>query len=232
MNSYPDNSVQYLTDGNWWEEDKSGKLSRGSLINAYVQFFSEIPYELIAERSHPTAHDCITVRAAPISLTRGSASTATLPIAALPRLDGAECYIANRAKRRPCLVLGTVDQPRVDRSLVNGMAKHSTAPFVPIVPYYGVEQKGRAGYNPEFVEKIKHASYPQFMWDELPHTSKESILRFDQIQPLGTHYQSSSLLNYKLTDAAMEVIDEWLLMLINGSQGEILPIFRDIVADL
>ena len=117
MNNYPENSVQYLTEGGWWEEDKSGKLSRGSLVNAYVQFFSEIPYELIAERSHPTAHDCISVKAAPLSVQRGSASTATLPIAALPRLNGAECYIANRAKRRPCLVLGTVDKPSIAKSL-------------------------------------------------------------------------------------------------------------------
>ncbi len=70
------------------------------------------------------------------------------------------------------------------------------------------------------------------MWDELPHTSKESILRFDQIQPLGTHYQSSLHLNYKLTAAAMEVINEWFLMLINGSQGEILPEFRELMAEL
>ncbi|MCP4050219.1 MAG: hypothetical protein GY730_05890 [bacterium] len=228
MNNYPEDSLQYLTNS-WWEEDDTKDLLRGSLVLAHIQFFYNPPLELIAGRVYPNDHSNISMKAQPLSLNRGTANSNSLPIAALPRLDGAECHIINRAKRRPCLVIGEIKRPSISRHLTLGMAKHSTAPFIPIAPYFGVDQTGRAGYNNNFVEKTKHACYPQFMWDRLPHTGKESILRFDHIQPLGMHYMSYKKLKYKLSNDAMDIIDEWLLKFINGTDGEFLPTFRKLI---
>ena len=207
-NNYPIDSIQSLAQS-WWIKSDSEILTRGSLVNTYVQFFYQIPRELVAEREDPYKHDKVTIKSIPLS-PKQTHQASSLPIAAFPRLEGADCFIINRAKRRPCIVIGEVSRPPIAKSLIRGMSKHQTAPFVAIAPYYGVEQNSRAGYNPEFVERIKHASYPQFMWDILPHSEKESILRLDQIQPLGIHYQSYEHSGYKLSEEALALFDEWL----------------------
>ena len=111
-------------------------------------------------------------------------------------------------------------------------ARNVESPFVSIAPFYGVEQKGRAGYNPEFVERIKHATYPQFMWDILPHTENESMLRFDQLQPLGIHHQSYSHTGYKLSEEALNLIDEWLYWYINGIDGKEIASMRELINEI
>ena len=84
-----------------------------------------------------------------------------LPVAAMALHDD-ELWTAYRAKKRPCLVLVS-DVPAVDNKLRRGMPKRSTAPTVIVAPYYGSDRDGtRAGYNPELVERIRHAEYPQF----------------------------------------------------------------------
>ncbi len=116
-----------------------------------------------------------------------------------------------------CIVLGS-DVPTVDDKLRRDMPKRSTAQTVLVAPYYGSDRDGkRAGYNPELVERIRHVEYPQFFWDKLPISGpKESILRLDHIQPVGTHYNSYELAKYKLSENAMEIMDDLLQWLIWG----------------
>lgn len=102
---------------------------------------------------------------------------------------------------------------------------------------YGVDQDGtRAGYNPPLVERIRHAEYGQFFWDKLPTTDgpKESILRFDHLQPIGTNCNSYELTGYRLSDKAMGLIDDWLTWLIWGGvpvDSEII-LYRELIADV
>ena len=59
------------------------------------------------------------------------------------------------------------------------------------------------------VERTRHCEYPQFFWDQLPVAgSEESILRLDHLQPMGTHHDAHQLSEYKLSDDALEVVDE------------------------
>ena len=97
-----------------------------------------------------------------------------------------------------------------------GMPKKSTAPVVLAAPYYGADKDGkRAGYNAELVDRIRHAKYAQFFVDSLPIGGpKESILRLDHLQPVGTHYNSYELSGYKLSEDALKIMDEWLHWLI------------------
>ena len=212
---YPEDCVQSLIDP-WWVNNTDRVLCRGALVFAFVPHADRVPYrfEPVA-RTEATRHDSATIRVAPLRVGQPLKRT-ELPVAAMP-LHSGEVWAAYRAKRRPCLIIGS-DFPRADRALTQGMARHSTAPTVLAAPYYGVTRDGsRGGYNPAFVEQIRHCEYPQFLWDELPTSgSEESILRLDHLQPIGTHHNAYQLSGYKLSADALEVVDELFSWLIWG----------------
>ena len=87
-----------------------------------------------------------------------------------------------------------------------------------VAPYYDSDRDGtRAGCNPDLVERIRHAEYPQFFWDKLPiYGPKESTLRLDHIQLVGTQSNSYERAKYKLSENAMELMDDLLQWLIWG----------------
>jgi hypothetical protein len=87
-----------------------------------------------------------------------------------------------------------------------------------VAPYYGAGRNNhRAGYRPEFVERVRHCEYPQFVWDHLPFAGgEESILRLDHLQPIGARYAAYKLSGFRLKDTAVEVIDELLSWLVWG----------------
>lgn len=229
MPSFPEDSIQNMTDV-WWEEDQTKQICRGTLIWTYVQFFSQVPYELTAERIEAENHGSAILKARPLHAGGRRSDAPSLPVAGLPRLDGADCFIANRAKKRPCLVLGAVDQQAIERSLTHGMAKGATHEFFLVAPYFSVGQQGRSGYNPPFVRRVMHAAFSRFFWDLLPGgQGHESILRFDQVQPVGFHYQAYEHFGYRLSREALCLIDEWMDWLIYGRDGDNLHAFRDLV---
>lgn len=229
MSSFPEDSIQNMTDV-WWEEDQTNQICRGAIVWTYVQFFSQVPLELIAERIEADKHDLATLKARPLHAGGRRSDAPSLPVAGLPRLDGADCFIVNRAKKRPCLVLGAVDPQGVDRSLTRGMAKGATHDFFLVAPYFSVEQQGRSGYAPQFVERIRHAAYSRYFWDVLPgREGHESILRFDQVQPVGFHHQAYGHFGYRLSREALCLIDEWMDWIIYGRDGETLYAFRELV---
>jgi hypothetical protein len=86
-------------------------------------------------------------------------------------------------------------------------------------PYFGADQDGtRAGWPAEFVKRIKRGEYPQYAYDRLPiGGTEESILRLDQLQPIGRHHDSYELTEYCLSADAMEIIDSWLVWLFTGT---------------
>ena len=57
----------------------------------------------------------------------------------------------------------------------------------------------------------------------------ESILRLDHIQPIGAHHDSHKLLDYKLSDSALEIIDELIGWMIWGGVREdsLIKMYRD-----
>ena len=231
MADYPQDCIQYSVP-EWWQADQNKTLCRGALIETYVQFYSQTPFELVAERLEAETHQQAHLKAQPLYTGGKRALSSSLPVAGLPRLEGAHCFIASRAKKRPCLVLGAVDQERVDSSLTRGMTKSSTHLFFLVAPFYSVEQSARSGYNPEFVERVMRGDYRSFFWDILPGSrGHESVLRLDQIQPVGLHHQSYNPLGYKLGEEAQCVMDEWLDWLIYNQPGENLSIYRELLRD-
>jgi hypothetical protein len=215
---FPDDCVQSIIgSANWWTKNKEHELCRGALIFAFAPHVDQVPYifEPVG-RTDASRHDSAILRVAPLSVNQPLKKT-NLPVAAMP-LSGGEVWAAYRAKVRPCLVIGS-NNPAVDKALTKGTPKNSTAPTVLVAPYYGVDRDGRrAGYKPEFVERVRHCEYPQFVWDRLPIGGgpDESILRLDHLQPIGTHYNSYKISEFKLSDGALEIIDEMVRWLIWG----------------
>ena len=188
---YPEDCVQSIVgSADWWITNDKEELCRGALVFVFVPHVDQVPYtfEPIG-RTEADQHDSAEVRVAPLRVNQPLKKT-DLPIAAMP-LHSGEVWTAYRAKKRPCLIISSAS-PSIDCETTKGMAKHSTAPTVLVMPYYGATRNGRrGGYRPEFVERIRYCEYPQFLWDKLPiHGPEESILRLGHLQPVGTHYNS------------------------------------------
>jgi hypothetical protein len=209
--------------GDWWEPVEGKSIQRGSLIWAYVAYPDQEP--LVIEptgrkspREHSGAH--VEIKRLKISERRPFLD---LPTAALS-LDKKECWAGYRAKKRPCLVLGC--QPfstGLAKSREKMMANHLKTSTVLVVPYYGGDQDGtRGGFPVEFVENIRHARCPQLFFDQLPIDSKvkASILRLDHMQTIGAHYNSYELSNYKLSEEALKIIDEWIGWYMKGALND------------
>lgn len=216
---YPDDSVQYMID-DWWIEDDSFGYYRGRLIKAFLPHTSQIPKKLTAiGRSEPTDHVHANYLVEPLRIHQPQKKP-KIPVAALPVYEN-EVHAVYRAKKRPAIVVceGGIE---VDGRLTRGKPKWQTSPTILVAPYYGVDEGGaRAGFNPEFVMRVRRCLYPQFMWDKLPiGGANESILRLDHIQPLGKHHDAIELTNYRLSEDALVIFDEWIGWAIYGDFSE------------
>ncbi len=227
---YPEDCVQSIIgSADWWIENKETTLCRGALIFAFAPHVDQVPYTFEPlGRKEADQHDSARVKVAPLRVNQPLKGT-DLPVAAMPLYAG-EVWAVYRAKKRPCLVIGSAALS-VDRNLTKGMAKHLTAPTILAAPYYGATRDARrSGYRPELLEQIRHCKYPQFLWDCLPIPGPdESILRLDHLQPVGTHHNSYELSGHKLSEDALEVVDELLQWLIRGGvhKDSVIAMYRE-----
>ncbi len=206
-----DYSIQGFIDP-WWVESTSKEIVPGALVWAFVPFVDQVPYTFKGiGRKEPRKHQEALVKIERLEIKKSYSTNPPLPVAAMS-LDKGEVWSAFRAKKRPCLILAISSNSLVNPKLAKNLPKRSYAKTVIVAPYYGADQKGRVGYPPSFMERIRHAEYPQFFADKLPMDgkTKESVLRFDHIQPVGFSENSFELTGYKLSDPAKEVIDDWL----------------------
>lgn len=212
---YPDDSIQSVV-GLWWTDHAGHEPQRGCLIRAFVPHVDQQPLKLnVKGRSDPTAHGAADYEVEPLRI-KAPFKAPDLPVAAMPDTPG-ELRIVQRGKIRPMLVIST-GGVGVDRVLRQGTARWMSNPTLLAAPYYGADQDGsRGGWRPEFVKRIRHCEYPQYMWDSLPNGRvRESILRLDHIQPIGRHTDTYELTGYRLTDEALKLLDEWLMWLQTG----------------
>ncbi len=214
--TYPDNTFQFFCDP-WWEEYQGKDYCRGRLVQVFIPHVDQTPNQLIPQgREEATIHDKCLFEIAPLRAHQRRPSV-KLPVAGMPVYPG-EILTVYRAKFRPALIIGK-DGKAVDKALRLGKPNWQTAPTIVVAPYYGADEGGkRAGFKPEFISRVCAGEYPQFVWDSLPIASStdESILRLDHIQPVGNHHDSILLTDFKLTDRALKIIDEWIRWLIWG----------------
>lgn len=232
---YPKDCVQHVVGSDdWWIKSDQKTPCRGALVTAFAPHVDQEPYGFEPlGRKEESQHDSAIFKVAPLRVNQYLQRT-ELPVAAMP-LHGSEVFAAYRAKRRPCLVIGSVS-PSVDKSLTRGKPKHSTAPTILIAPFYGVEQDGqRAGYNPQFIKQVRRLKYPQFLWDKLPSNNQESLLRLDHLQPIGTGRGSYKLTGYRLGRDALEIVDElfqWLIWERPPPEDGLIAMFREDIVSI
>lgn len=213
--SWPDDCVQFCCDA-WWIEDPTPTIVRGRLLWTFVAFPESKPYRLVPEDrgDDPKDHSRFRVRIEPFDAGNPPRPAPdSLPVAGLPLHEG-ENYFVQRGKTRPVVVVGTGGQD-VPRTVRGGGARWQTSPRMTVAPYYGTEQ----GWNPEFVRRIRHAEWPQYVWDRLPcsRDGESSVLRLDQLFPVGKDDASAyRLTRFRLSDEGLAVLDEWLRWAILG----------------
>ncbi|MDM8552807.1 hypothetical protein QUF72_22190 [Desulfobacterales bacterium HSG2] len=208
----PEDSVQNMIE-EWWVEDDSFEYDRGRLINVFLPHIGQIPKKLVAGgRPEATDHIHADFMIEPLRI-KESQKKSAIPVAALPAFEN-EVNAIYRAKKRPALIVCEGGE-NIDEQLTLGKPKWQTAPTVLVAPYYGVDEGGsEADFNPEFMMRVRHCMYPQFMWEKLP-VAGESILRFDLMQPVGRHHDAIELTAYRLSEDALIILDEWLRWLIH-----------------
>lgn len=230
--TYPPECIQNYITTDWWIKDDSKKCCRGRLLRAYVPYVDQVPYMLVPKgRKEATIHTLAECDIKPVNATNIPKET-TLPVAGITTFKN-EVKSIYRAKRRPVLVLAEAGS-KVEKKLREGQANYQTAPTHIVAPYFGADQDGnRGGYKKEFVERIQLLEYWQFFYDKLPlETVEESILRIDQMQPIGAESTSYEILPWRLSDEAMAIMDEWLNWAITGElkfveeEGHILGYIR------
>lgn len=230
--TYPDETLQGFVDPSpWWVRDDGKKICRGRLCWAFVPFISQTPLTLEpVGRTQPTAHHEANAKIEPLQV-RQTRKMNILPVAALPLLTN-ELYTVYKAKKRPCLILGDgcSDFPG---ELCRDRPSWQVAHTVIVAPFFGIDSSaGRAGFPPGLVKRVKKCEFPQFFWDTLPHTGKESMMLLMQAQPIGKHEDSIECTPYKLSTEALCVMDEWLHWALSGTEPSprgTLSVARDIL---
>jgi len=232
---YPEDSVQAALGQPWWEPTTSNVPKRGRLIWAFCPIMSLIPKTLQPiERSEATKHDRAQFELAPMRA-RENVKAPKVPIAGLITPPG-EVLAVFRAKKRPMLVLSTGGPELTSAELKEQGKSWWTHGMLLAAPYFGADQSGtRGGLNPEFIRRIRHAKFPQYLLDQLPLSGPGfSVLRLDQLQPIGRHHDSYELTSWQLSEDALALVDEWLQWLFTGEldpQGR-LPTMRECLPSL
>lgn len=219
--TFPKDSIQStIYPSPWWVKSTASQPEKGELVRAFVPLVDQLPHKFkLAGRHNPEEHDSAQIEITPLRYNDPQRQS-TLPVAAMPLAKG-ELWTAYRAKARPCLIL--CDQKLlVEKSLVCGKPKWQSAPTFLVAPYYGADEGAdRSGFGALFQERIQYAVYPQLMRDMLPLPgSNFSILRLDQLQPIGAHYQSFERTGFRLSEDASLIVEEWLDWLITGTLPE------------
>lgn len=213
--NYPDDCFQNILD-EWWIKDEGKALCRGRLIRAFVPHVDQVPCALnpigrTDDKEHKLA-DCEIVQ---VDIS-ANFSKSTLPVAGLICYDG-EVRTVYRAKRRPMLLIALAGE-QIPKALTQGRPKYQTSATHLAAPYYGGNADGkRAGFDPEFLRRLRRCEFPQFSWDILPlGGADESVMRIDHIQPISTHYKSFEITEHRLSEEAISLLDEWIAWHFSG----------------
>jgi hypothetical protein len=231
---YPEDCIQSVLGEDWWVKNEDRSLCRGALIVAFLPHVDQVPYTFEpVGRNEADRHSDALVKVSPLKVDQ-PLKKIDLPVAAMTLRHG-ELWAAYRAKKRPCIILGAPGD-KVDKAIVRGTGNSATAPTMLVAPSYGVKRNvNRAGYPPEFVERVRHLEYPQFLWDKLPESddTPESIVRLDHLQPVGTHYVSYRATAWKLSTDALSVVDDLLSILMRGGVPEdsVVNTYRELIRE-
>jgi len=198
----------------WWIVKEEAPFCRGRLAWAFVNHIDKTPMTLVPTREQdPASHNKAEFRIESRKI-KEPRPKGILPVAGMP-LYQSEDYIVNRSKMRPVLILSEGGD-EIDKNLCRDWPSWQRYLTVLVAPYYTCKdpESRSVGFPQPFVEKVKECKYPNYFWDHLPE-GKESILRLDQLQPVGKNPESLLHTKYCLSQEALKVMDEFLCWLFN-----------------
>lgn len=214
--TYPDDSLQNLIEPDpWWVNDGKREFEVGRLVHAIIPFVDQSPYALeTIGRVRSTQHKEAKVRFVPIDI-KSAVNYSRLPVAPLPQYVG-ETSAVYRTKKRPALIIHA-GCSEIPNHLRRNKPRSHTDPCILVAPFFTAESAGvRAGFTPAFIERVRRCEYPQFFWDILPisKSGADSIMRLDQVQPVGRNHSVAEVTNYRLDDLALKIMQQhvyWFL---------------------
>lgn len=213
---FPDECVQALT-GPWWEESEDLALRKGRLVRAFMPHVDNNPrtLEVQGRAEDQRDHNRAVFKLKPMRA-QDARMHSKLPVALLPEYTG-EVYGVYRTKCRPVVVLND-PQEEPPAAIRQGGPKWQGHQCVLVVPAYGVEASDRRrGWPKAFVERIQRAEYPGYVWDRFPDgLAGGSILRLDQVTPMGSGSAAFEPTKWCLTPSALELMLDWLAWYLSG----------------
>ncbi|MEZ4381183.1 MAG: hypothetical protein R3A79_07530 [Nannocystaceae bacterium] len=218
---YPEDSLQDLLGftltgaQGWWERQREGaKLERGALIHTYVAHAHVAPLEVAAAPGRDAWDpEDATLHLRPFDLGAGAGAGAEAPVAALPPFPGERLQL-RRGRVAPAVALSHLHayppQPSEARAWV-------TAPLVQVVPCFEASR-----WPAPLVASVRQAQHPQYVWDRLPTQADAPVIfRLDQAGPLHRADTASyRLTGYRLSAAALELLDAWMAWFWTGTIAE------------
>lgn len=215
----------------FWIKDDGKTLCRGRMIQAVLPHaMPEQAWLEVEGRQSPTDHTKA-LYSVKSPLRFADAKNAArrgegLPVAALSQYQN-EVYLVQRAKVRWALVMG-VEIPEIPKALRQGETSRWTQPTIVVAPSYGTGE-GKSAPGPEFLKRIRRCEYPNYFFLSIPGQTQHSVVRLDQMQPIGRHYQNYRISEYRLSDDVLLVLDQWMQWLLSGAiaEDELLETLRD-----
>jgi hypothetical protein len=208
---YPEDSLHSVCQcTDWWKRTDDTVIRRGDLIRVHVPYVVNQPFKLTpVGRKTATDFDKADYRVEPYDASAPTTSP-TLPVAGLS-LQEKEIFYAYRAKMRPAIVLSTGGEPLSRSDRVGTARWRSSHTFL------GLPTSRASGWKRGTVTRIRHCEWSQYMWDILPDSQYgESVFLFGQMQSFSSDYRTYRKSGYRLTDKALDLMDDWLLWYFYG----------------
>jgi hypothetical protein len=138
-------------------------------------------------------------------------------------LESNEAYRVNRSKIRPAIVLYC--------NCTDLKASGGKGNYHLIAPLYGVDPSSkRSGYPTAFMEKVSQLQYPELLYfSNMPMPGGvPSVLRLDNIQPVGNNHNNYQLIGYKLSEQTLMIVYDMIEWMLTGEVNEALSVYREL----
>ncbi len=209
-----------LSTGPIWEGCDTKVPVQGQLIWILVPYIENVVYLFNVNRANPENHQEVIGRFEP--MLNHVLPKPKIPVAAYP-LESNEAYRVNRSKIRPAILLYC--------NCTDLKASGGKGNYHLIAPLYGVDPSSkRSGYPTVFMEKVAQLEYPELMYfSKMPMPGGvPSVLRLDNIQPVGNNHTNYKLIGHKLSEQTLMIVHDMIEWMMTGLVSETLSAYKEL----
>jgi len=203
-----------------WEACDTKVPVQGQLVWTLVPYIENVVHLFNMTRANPGDHHEVIGRIEP--MLKHVLPKPSIPVASFP-LESNEAYRVNRSKIRPALLLYC--------NCTDLKAEGGKGNYHLIAPLYGVDPSSkRSGYPAAFIEKVAQFRYPELIYfanTPMPR-GVSSILRLDNIQPVGNNHNNYRLIGHKLSYPTLQLVFDMLKWMFTNEISELLNTYKDL----